>query len=601
MLHTQIGWRHQTSMVAHGRRLLCAARGAVALCTKRGLSPGLALALVGLLAAQVAPLALAAPPDSGMLLDGFRTAPQLTLPKGSVHLDNAIDASAPPAGSDGQRVTVKRFVLEGTRQVSSDALRPLLAEVTEREVTLAELLHAVRRITDYYHQRGYFMARAYLPPQTSSDGSIKVTVLEGTYGAITVQPGDRLERERLEALLATHGVKPGAVAEQSDLERGMLLAEDIYGSVISAEIQRGATLGTADLALRSQTPGPVIGNVSADNHGVRYSGQARLSAGVALVSPFGYGDQASLRAVHTDGSDYGLAGYQLPLGHDGVKVGISHSEMTYRLCCQFESLGLRGRSRVDSLQASYPLVLTQRQVVRLGFNHDRKALVDDAAPGNVSDKRVAASYLNLNGVWVEPQRQHQIDILLGWGRLDLGRNAASQAADQTSARSEGHFSRLTANYALRQLFASGQSLSVRVSGQFAGKNLDSSEKFVLGGINGVRAYPSGEGSGDEGWLARAEWRLPLTTSLPGAVSVMAFGDAGGVAVNKRPWAPSPAGNNDHLAGAGVGVEWSTRSGLAASLVAAQRIGANAGQDAAGKDSDGRRERTRLWLNFSMSF
>ncbi len=570
------------------------------------LLPGLAIVFAALSAAQ------AAPPDSGILLERFKTTPQPVIPKGSVHLDSAIDASALPAGSDSQRVMIKRFVLEGARQASSDTLLPLLADVTEREVTLGELLHAVRRITDYYHQRGYFMARAYLPPQTSSDGtyrgtcrlgsgSIKVEILEGVYGAITIQPGDRLKSDQLEALLAAHGVKPGAVAERDALERGMLLAENIHGSVINAEIQRGATLGTANLALRSQTPGLVAGNVSADNYGVRYSGQGRLSGGVALISPFGYGDQASLRAVHTNGSDYGLIGYQLPLGQDGFKVGVSHSQMDYRLCCEFEAAGLRGRSRVNSLQASYPLVLKQRQVLRIGLNHDRKALVDDAAPGNVSDKRVAASYLNLDGVWVEPQRLHQINILVGWGRLDLGHNAAAQAADQANALSEGQFSRLTASYALRQLFASGQSLSLRFSGQFANKNLDSSEKFVLGGVNGVRAYPSGEAVGDEGWLARAEWRLPLATSLPGAMSVMAFGDAGGITVNKQPWALAPANNRYRLTSVGVGVEWSTSTGLASSLVVASPIGNNPGKDAAGNDSDGHSQRIRVWLNFSMNY
>ena len=34
--------------------------------------------------------------------------------------------------------------------------------------------------------------------------------------------------------------------------------------------------------------------------------------------------------------------------------------------------------------------------------------------------------------------------------------------------------------------------------QLSSKNLDSSEKFTLGGIGGVEAYPSGEASGDEG-------------------------------------------------------------------------------------------------------
>jgi hemolysin activation/secretion protein len=41
-------------------------------------------------------------------------------------------------------------------------------------------------------------------------------------------------------------------------------------------------------------------------------------------------------------------------------------------------------------------------------------------------------------------------------------------------------------------------LQLLANAQFADKNLDSSEKLSLGGATGVRAYPSGEASGDEG-------------------------------------------------------------------------------------------------------
>ena len=50
------------------------------------------------------------------------------------------------------------------------------------------------------------------------------------------------------------------------------------------------------------------------------------------------------------------------------------------------------------------------------------------------------------------------------------------------------------------VYSESQRLDLQILGsmQLANKNLDSSEKFTLGGIGGVRAYPSGEASGDEG-------------------------------------------------------------------------------------------------------
>ena len=46
--------------------------------------------------------------------------------------------------------------------------------------------------------------------------------------------------------------------------------------------------------------------------------------------------------------------------------------------------------------------------------------------------------------------------------------------------------------------------AVRLSGQWAGKNLDSSEKYSLGGPQAARAYASGAAGTDDGLLATAE-------------------------------------------------------------------------------------------------
>ena len=57
---------------------------------------------------------------------------------------------------------------------------------------------------------------------------------------------------------------------------------------------------------------------------------------------------------------------------------------------------------------------------------------------------------------------------------------------------------------------------VKLSGQAASKNLDSSEQMYLGGANAVRAYPQGTGTGDKGILGTVEFRY--YTDVPGLVA-----------------------------------------------------------------------------------
>jgi hemolysin activation/secretion protein len=89
-----------------------------------------------------------------------------------------------------------------------------------------------------------------------------------------------------------------------------------------------------------------------------------------------------------------------------------------------------------------------------------------------------------------------------------------------------------------------------LSGQLASKNLNSSEKFSLGGVNGVRAYPQGEASGDQAWMTNLEIRHNFDPTIQGLM----FYDAGSVKINKFQFSTSD--NTRHLAGAGLGANTS---------------------------------------------
>src|SRR5690606_11690397 len=71
----------------------------------------------------------------------------------------------------------------------------------------------------------------------------------------------------------------------------------------------------------------------------------------------------------------------------------------------------------------------------------------------------------------------------------------------------------------------------------------------LGGPSGVRAYGTGDASGDEGWLARLEVQRPRTEAR---WTVFAFLDGGAGRTNKRPSRPD-ADHPEARAGAGGGL------------------------------------------------
>ena len=140
-------------------------------------------------------------------------------------------------------------------------------------------------------------------------------------------------------------------------------------------------------------------------------------------------------------------------------------------------------------------------------------------------------------------------------------NGAFAATDAATAQTAGHFNKYNLDIARIQKLPGDFALYGRYSAQWTSQNLDSSERFGLGGIYGVRAYPLGEGMGDRGWLGQIELRY-----LAGPYTPFVFYDAGRSDTNARPW-DTASSTSRSIAGGGAGVrvdykQWSIDSTLA---------------------------------------
>jgi hemolysin activation/secretion protein len=181
------------------------------------------------------------------------------------------------------------------------------------------------------------------------------------------------------------------------------------------------------------------------------------------------------------------------------------------------------------------------------------------------------------------------------GTLDLN-GSPNQAADAATTRTDGRFSKLRYALSRQQVITSTTSAFASLAGQFANKNLDSSEKFYLGGASGVRAYPASEGGGANGWLADLE----LRRQLPLGFNIAGFYDHGHVTVNRNnDFAGAPALNAFSLRGAGVSLGWLSAKGANAKLTLARRIDSNPNRTVTGNDQDGTLLKNRVWFTANL--
>ena len=251
---------------------------------------------------------------------------------------------------------------------------------------------------------------------------------------------------------------------------------------------------------------------------------------------------------------------QLPVGGDGLRLGAAYSNTDYRIGKDFTVLEASGDARVATLNASYPFVRSLAFNLAGQLAYDAKRLEDRVgATDTVTAKRNDGITAGLSGNWLDSAGNalNSFSLAAVAGRLRID-SPAAQLADDAGPRARGSFNKL--GYAISRLQRFGGSLSgfVSLTGQQAGKNLDSSEKFLLGGPNGVRAYPQGEAAGDDGFVFTAELRYRVPQAPVDSLELVALLDHGESRINHSSFAPGA--NTRKLSGAGIGINVASGSG-----------------------------------------
>ena len=484
-------------------------------------------------------------PDAGRLLRE-NAAPALQAPLPAPAITIAPSDKRTPAG--GAKVQLKAVTISGNTIFTQAELLAVLGDFGKEALDLAGLDALAARLTAHYQAAGYPFARAYLPAQAIDDGKLGIEVVEGRYGQVQAT-GEPAFIQPAQGFLSP--LQPGKVITSGALERATLLLNDQPGAKVEPLVRPGQAVGTGDLIVDVQRYQPYSGDIGLDNHGNRFTGRHRARLNLNANSPFMLGDQVTLQSLVTEGGMwFGALGYNAPLGSSGLRGRVGYTHSYYALGGDFSSLQASGTADVLSAGLSYPVLRSQRANLTLSASLDHKRLHDlQRSTGSDGDKRSNVLPLSLN--FDLRDRMGRAGLTYGTISASVGHlslDSALGATDAASARSAGSFSKLNLDVARIQSVTERVDLYARITGQWAGKNLDSSEKFGLGGINGVRAYPSGEGYGDSGLLAQVELRHTMGDWMP-----FAFFDAGSVRISQHPWATGS--NQRSIAGPGLGVRY----------------------------------------------
>lgn len=523
------------------------------------------------------------PPDAGQTLQQLQ--PPIAAPRESQPLKIQAPLDSAPIAPGGAAVILNTVKLSGNSVFSEETLRAALGDVTGKTFDLAGLRGLAQRITDVYQAGGYPFARAILPPQDLANGDLRIEVIEGRYGVVQAQGDDSVLAQQASAFL--DGLLPGSVIASAPLERAALLLDDLPGIQTSATMRPGTQAGTGDLIVQVARDQRVRGDIGLDNAGSRYTGKNRVRANVDINSPFLLGDQLTVRALLSEEKLWlGSLGYSLPLGTSGLRGNVGYSHTSYELAKEFASLHANGTAKVASAGLSYPILRSQKANLTLIATYQSKDLHDNRDSTRTYESKSSQSM----PLALQFDYRDAFDgITYGsasWTPGKLKLDAGLTAVDDY--KSNGRFHKINLDVVRLQSLPAGFNLMAHLSWQQANKNLDSSEKLSLGGASGVRAYPSGEATGDEGELAQLELRYDA-----GAYTPYAFMDAGRITVNAK---PVVAGDNRRsLSGGGLGLRYQRQAWSADVALAWRTMG---GRSLSETNSD---PKPRVWLNVEYRF
>lgn len=439
---------------------------------------------------------------------------------------------------EGEKIFIKNFRFEGIIGGDERKLSELLAPYKGKDLTMAGITEAANKVTLFYRDKGYLVAKAYIPKQDARDGILTIKVIIGSYGTFSLK-NTSLVRDFLIQGVFDYRKDVSPVVTKDSLERSIFIIKDMPGcSIPAVTVMPGREPGTSDFEVKVDRSQRFNGYLMGDNQGSKYTGRIRGYTGLDVNSPFGIADRLSVAAMTTEkeGLENLRVSYGFPIFPNGLRGEVAASRTVYELGGIYSDLEAKGSADIVEAAFSYPIKKTRTDTLDLSLNIAHKVLKDDLNAVDLENPRdvtVGSVTLKKGRYGTLSGRSYFITVT---GGISLGtmhmRDGYQRELNEAGADSQGTFSKanltltgnmdLTEKLSLRGSFKAQQVLSAH--------NVDSAEQFFISGTGGVKAYTESV-SFDDGYVAGAELRymLPAFANLRHALGL--FADHGWVFVH----------------------------------------------------------------------
>ena len=396
-----------------------------------------------------------------------------------------------------------------------------------RGITLGMIETVADTITRYYRERGFILAKAYIPKQQVRDGVVTLTLLLGELGEVSVVNNKRVSSKQVSNVFKKDLFQP---VTAWNIEEKLYLVNDIPGVSAQGFFQPGSQVGDTRLNINVLNEEGYSINLRQDNHGSETTGRLRTYGDIFLHNPLGYGDELQIGALYTidpDNTVYGSARYSFPLFSSRLRgaLGVSSNDFVFQTFSGNDNgEGLRfgtsvaGQSLVTDFNLNYKLKRSRKRNLFWGLNVSD---INTNLEINTNETETSALNTTLSFSFdILNERKRSLHV----GNISLVNSSAEtdSAASPNTETTDVFF--LTYDYSrlsftkIPFLSATGR-LVLKASGQLAGESVGNINQFALTGPTRARGYEVSTGFFDDAVFFAADWFF----NLPGDEKNTLFG------------------------------------------------------------------------------
>lgn len=378
---------------------------------------------------------------------------------------------------------------------------------SKRGILLSQIESVADRITQFYRERGFILAKAYIPKQKVRDGVVNLTLLIGVLGEVEVHNNELYSDEQIFSVFEDMYTKP---VTSSRVEENLYLINDFPGVVVDGYFEQGYQVGDTRLNINVKNEDRFNYNVRLDNHGTDQTGLYRLYADMQANNIVGKADSLKLSLLHAtqpSNTEYWRMNYQMSLFSPRFKVGygVSKNQFVVNQSSADGQENLHGVVNVRDIEGIY--FLKRSRVKNYSLRLTQSDIVSDLQfgetdPGRKFDDELSNRSLQFDYDILQASSKilHQGNVKLTQGKFVFG---VDDGQDES-------FLILGADYTALKFwqipfFDAESRVIFRASAQYSGINLSSIVRFSVAGPSRVRGFQPNYYSADDAIYTGVDW------------------------------------------------------------------------------------------------